>query len=94
MRRCGRTPEDQDGYFDAPASLRLVKLIADLSYDERIDPMAFAWLGRQTSESSPWSCIPNHAYRVGINDPHYEAASGRCWQARLDRLREELRDTT
>ena len=88
------TPEDQDGYFDTPAYLRLVKLIAHLSYDERIDLMALAWFGRQTSEPSPWSYFLNHAYRMGINDAHYEAVLGRHWQAGLDRLREALRDTT
>ena len=81
------TPEDQDGYFDTPAYLRLVKLIAHLSYDERIDLMALVWFGRQTSEPSPWSYFLNHAYRMGINDPHYEAVLGRHWQAGLNHLR-------
>ena len=70
-----------------------MKLIAHLSYDERIDLMALAWFGRQTSEPSPWSHFLNYAYRMGINDPHYEAALGRHWQAGLDRLRAALPDT-
>ena len=87
------TPEDQDGYFDTPAYLCLVKLIANLSYDERIDLMTLAWFRRQTSEPSPWSYFLNHAYRMGINDPHYEAVLGSYWQAGLDRRRAALRDT-
>ena len=87
------TPEDQDGYFDTPAYLRLVKLIANLSYDERIDLMTLAWFGRQTSDSSRWSYFLNHGYRMGVNDPHYEAGLGRYWQAGLDRRRAALRDT-
>ena len=87
------TPEDQDGYFDTPAYLRLVRLVADLSYDERIDLMALAWFGRQTTKSSPWSYFLNHAYRMGNDDPHCEAKLGHYWQAGLDRLRAALRDT-
>ena len=85
------TPENQDTYFETPAYLRLVKLIVNLSYDERIDLMALAWFGREiTKPSSPWSHFLNHAYRIGANDPHYEAGLGRYWQAGLD----QLRDTT
>ena len=47
------TPEDQDTYLDTPAYLRLVKRIANLSYDERIDLMALAWFGRETTRSLP-----------------------------------------
>ena len=87
------TPEDQDAYFDTPAYLRLVKLIGNLSYDERIDLMALAWFGGQTSKTSTWSYFLNHAYRMGNNDLYYEAGLGRYWQAGLDRLRDELRGT-
>ena len=72
--------------------MRLVKRIAHLSYDERIDLMALAWFGRPTSDPSPWSYFLNHAYRMAINDPHYEAVLGRHWQAGLDRLRGEPPD--
>ena len=55
--------------------------------------IGYARVGRQTSEPSPWSYFLNHAYRMGINDAHYEAVLGRHWQAGLDRRREALRDT-
>ena len=37
--------------------------------------------------STPWLHFLDHAYRAGIDDPHYEAGLGRYWQAGLDRLR-------
>ena len=85
------TPEDQDRYFDTPAFLRLVKLISNLSYEERIDLMALAWFGRQAA--STWSFFLNHAYRIGAKDPHYEAGLGHYWRAGLDRLRDEPSNT-
>ena len=88
------TPEDQDAYLDTPAYLRLVKLIGNLSYDERIDLMALAWFGRAITKSSPWTYFLNHTYRIGVDDPHYEAGLGSYWQAGLDRLCGEVPDTT
>ena len=88
------SPEDQDVYFDSPPYRRLVRLIANLYYDERIDLMALAWFGREITKSSTWSYFLNHAYRTGVNDPHYEAGLGRYWQAGLARLRNEQRDRT
>ena len=87
------TPEDQDRYLDVPAYLQLVKLISNLSYEERIDLMALAWFGRQATRTSTWSYFLNHAYRMGVNDPHYEAGLGHYWQAGLDRLRDEPPNT-
>ena len=83
-------PEDQNRFVDTPAYLRLVRRIANLSYDERIDLMALAWFGREGSGSSSWSDVLNHAYRMGNDDLHYQAGLGRHWQAGLDRLRNEL----
>ena len=88
------TPEDQDRYFDTPAYLQLVKLISNLSYEERIDLMALAWFGRQATRTSTWPYFLNHAYRMGVNDPHYEAGLGHYWQAGLERLRDEPSNTT
>ena len=88
------TSEDQDTYFDTPAYRRLVKLVARLSSDERIDLLALAWFGRESTKSSAWAYFLNHAYRMGIDDPHCESGLDRYWQAGLDRLRDELRDTT
>ena len=87
-------PEDQDGYFDTPAYLHLVKRIANLSDGERIDLMALAWFGRERTGSSAWSEFLNHAHRhlTVNNDPHYEAGLGRYWQVGLDRLRDERPD--
>ena len=63
------TPEQQDRYFNTPAYLHLVKLISDLSYEERIDLMALAWFGREATKTSTWSFFLNHAYRIGAKDP-------------------------
>ena len=88
------TPEDQDRYFDTPAYLRLVKLISNLSYEERIDLMALAWFGRQTANFYTWPYLLNHAYQIGAKDPDYEAVLGQYWQAGFDRLRNEPSGTT
>ena len=87
------TSEDQDAYFDTPAYLGLVKRIANLSYDERIDLMALAWFGREATSPTPWSYFLNHAYRMEAKDPHYEAGLGHYWQAGLDRLHDAAPDT-
>ena len=79
------TPEDQDACFKTPTYLRLVKLVAALPYDERIDLMALGWYGRPTDEGS-WADLLDHAYRMGADDPRYEAGLGGHWKAGLDRL--------
>ena len=88
------TPEHQDAYLKTPAFLRLMKRIGNLSYDERIDLMALAWHGRELTDLSPWSYVLDHAYRMAIDDLHYEADLGRHWQAGLDRLYGKTPDAT
>ena len=83
-------PEDQDAYFDTPVYLRLVKFIANLTLDERIDLKALAWYGRQTSRGANWGYFLNHACRMGADDLDYEASLGRHWQAGLERLRQDV----
>ncbi len=80
-------PERRNAYLETPAFRRLVTLVASLSHEERIDLMALAWYGRESADTSPWSYFLDHACRMGIDDPQYEAALGRYWQAGLDRLR-------
>ena len=77
--------KSRDTYLNRPAYRRLVELIAHLSYDERIDLMALGWLGR---ESGSWRSWLEHAYQLGINDTHYEAALGGYWQKGINRWRE------
>ena len=84
------SPEDQDAYFDTPAYLRLVKFIANLTLDERIDLKALVWYGRQISQGANWGYFLNHACRMGADDLDYEASLGRHWQAGLDRLRQDV----
>ena len=84
------SPEDQDAYFDTPAYLRLVKFIANLTLDERIDLKALAWYGRQISQGASWGYFLNHACRMGADDLDYEASLGRHWQAGLERLRQDV----
>ena len=83
-----QTKKHQDLYFETPAYRRLVGLLSELSYDERIDLMALGWLGR---ESGSWPSLIEHAYKMGIDDPHYEAGLGRYWQEGFDRLRKAQR---
>ena len=84
------SPEDQDAYFDTPAYLRLVKFIADLILDERIDLKALAWYGRQISQGANWGYFLNHACLMGADDLDYEASLGGHWQAGLERLRQDV----
>lgn len=59
------SPEDQDAYFETPAYRQLVKFIASLTLDERIDLKALAWYGRQVSQGSSWGYLLNHA-SIGV----------------------------
>ena len=88
------TPRDQDAFLDTPAYRSLVKRIANLSDHERIDLIALACFGRETTQSSTWSHCLAQALRhqVVYNNVHYEAGLGRYWQTGLDRLRDELPD--
>ena len=80
--------EDRDVYLDTPAWRRLIGLLTELSYDERIDLMALGWLGRG---SGSWASLLEHACESGIDDAHYEAGLGRYWQKGFDRLRKAQR---
>ena len=86
------SPEDRDAYFDTPAYLRLLKFIANLTLDERIDLKALAWYGRQASQGASWSHFLNHACRMGADDLDDEAALGHHWQTGFDRLCREVRN--
>ena len=88
------TPEDQDAYSGTPIYRDLVKRIASLSDHERIDLMALAYFGRETTKSSAWPQCLNEAlrHRVVYDDIRYEAGLGRYWKTGLDRLRDELPD--
>ena len=83
-----QTKKHRDLYFETPAYRRLVGLLSELSYDERIDLMALGWLGRQ---SGSWASFLEHAYKMGIDDAHYEAGLGHYWQKGFDRLRKAQR---
>lgn len=85
------TPDDQDAYFDTPAYLRLVRFIADLTLDERIDLKALAFFGRPTSGEPSWHHRLDHACRLGADDVHYEASLGRDWRAGWKRLHAEAK---
>ena len=80
--------EDRDVYLDTPAWRRLIGLLTELSYDERIDLMALGWLGRG---SGSWASLLEHACESGIDDAHYEAGLGHYWQKGFDRLRKAQR---
>ena len=81
------SPEDQDAYFETPAYRQLVKLLATLTLDERMDLKALAWYGRQPGD---WGYFLNHAYRMGGDDLDYEASLGGHWATGFARLHQEL----
>ena len=80
--------EDRDVYLDTPAWRRLIGLLTELSYDERIDLMALGWLGQG---SGSWASLLERACESGIDDAHYEAGLGHYWQKGFDRLRKAQR---
>ena len=84
------SPEDQDAYFETPAYRQLVKFIASLTLDERVDLKALAWYGRQISSQASWGYFLNHACRMGADDLDYEASLGHHWRSGFDRLRQDL----
>ena len=84
------SPEDQDAYFETPAYRQLVKFIASLTFDERVDLKALAWYGRQISPGANWGYFLNHACRMGADDLDYEASLGHHWRSGFDRLRQDL----
>ena len=86
------SPEDRDAYFETPAYRQLVKFIASLTLDERVDLKALSWYGRQGSRGANWEYFLNHACRMGADDLDYEASLGRHWRAGLDRLHQDLKE--
>ena len=86
------SPEDRDVYFDTPAYRQMVKFIASLTLDERVDLKALAWYGRQVSQGANWAYFLNHACRMGADDLDYEASLGRHWRAGLERLHQDLKE--
>ncbi len=84
------SPEDRDAYFETPAYRQLVKFIASLTLDERVDLKALAWYGRQISSQASWGYFLNHACRMGADDLDYEASLGHHWRSGFDRLRQDL----
>lgn len=88
------SPEDREvAYFHTPAYLRLVKLISNLTLEERIDLKALAWYGRPTTAGAPWAYFLNHACQMGADDLDYEASLSPHWKAGLERLSRSAHDT-
>ena len=88
------SPEDRDVYFETPAYRQLVKFIASLTLDERVDLKALAWYGRQTSQGADWRYFLNHACSMGADDLDYEASLGRHWRAGSERLHQDLKESS
>lgn len=88
------SPEDQDAYFETPAYRQLVKFIASLTLDERVDLKGLAWYGRQVSQGAGWAYFLNHACKMGADDLDYEASLGRHWKAGWDRLQQDVKESS
>ena len=86
------SPEDRNAYFETPAYRQLVKFIASLTLDERVDLKALAWYGRQVSPGANWGYFLNHACRMGADDLDYEASLGHHWRSGFDRRRQDLEE--
>ena len=84
------SPEDRDAYFETPSYRQLVKFIASLTLDERVDLKALAWYGRQDSQGADWGYFLNHACRMGADDLDYEASLGHHWRVGFERLHQDL----
>ena len=79
------TSEDQDLYLRTPSNLRLLRLIGDLSDEERIDLLALGWFGAKRFNDWPRS-LEHAAKTVSFTHDGYVAGYGQHWKSGYERL--------
>ena len=79
------THKDQDLYLDTPAYRRLLRLVAQLNEEERIDLLALGWFGAELFND--WARSLEHAAKtIATASPDYVAGYGHQWQTGYERL--------
>lgn len=79
------TSEDQDLYLRTPSNLRLLRLIGDLSDEERVDLLALGWFGAKRFDA--WRRSLEHAAKmVSFTHDGYVAGYGQHWKSGYERL--------
>ena len=79
------TSEDQDLYLRTPSNLRLLRLIDELSDEERIDLLALGWFGAKRLNDWPQS-LAHAAKTVSFTHEGYVAGYGKHWKSGYERL--------
>ncbi len=79
------TSEDQDLYLRTPSNLRLLRLIGDLSDEERVDLLALGWFGAKRFDDWPRS-LEHAAKTVSFTHDGYVAGYGQHWKSGYERL--------
>ena len=79
------TSEDQDLYLRTPSNLRLLRLIGDLSDEERVDLLALGWFGAKRFNDWPRS-LEHAAKTVSFTHDGYVAGYGQHWKSGYERL--------
>ena len=79
------TRKDQDLYLNTPAYRRLLRLVARLNEEERIDLLALGWFGAELFND--WArCLEHAAKTIATTSPDYVAGYGHQWQSGYDLL--------
>ena len=79
------TSEDQDLYLRTPSTMRLLRLVGELSDEERIDLLALGWLGAERFGDWPRS-LEHAAKTASFADDGYVASYGKDWKNGYERL--------
>ena len=79
------TSEDQDLYLRTPSNIRLLRLIGDLSDEERVDLLALGWFGAKRFNEWPRS-LEHAAKTVSFTHDGYVAGYGQHWKSGYERL--------
>ena len=79
------TSEDFDLYLRTPSNVRLLRLIGELSEEERVDLLALGWLGAK--RFNDWARSLQHAAKtVSFTHSGYVASYGAHWKNGYERL--------
>lgn len=79
------TTEDQDLYLRTPSNVRLLRLIGELSDEERVDLRALGWFGAK--RFNDWARSLQHAAKtVSFTHDGYVAGYGDHWKNGYERL--------
>ena len=79
------TSEDQDLYLRTPSNIRLLRLIGELTDEERVDLLALGWFGAKRFNDWPRS-LEHAAKTVSFTHDGYVAGYGQHWKSGYERV--------